>query len=682
MSADVVRTPLFVRSGADAPSRNGGAPQEPSRWRRTSLRTRIVLLAALGVVFMVAIGAVAADGVSSMRDAGDTATRAAEGRRRNQIAARALDGVREVASRVPPATEAEVDAAISEMEAAGAALAASHPDPNLEPVVDQVRAGDTTVARMATTLRDVARSGGTPTPTQLASLRAAHREASTGHDGLDGALASVQAQANREADSARRDTYVRVGVLLGAGTLAVVVAVVALGRGLGRSTRVLGQVMRRFGDGDLHGRAPEARDEVGVLARSFNQLADGTAERMRAMASDSERITQLRIVSEALEIAPDEADVHRIMEHALGMFVPGMPAELLVSSAGSTALHQMVKNPNGGAPNCPVGDLGDCVAIRWGRAVTWEHPDALNTCPLMRDRPSGPRSAACVPMASGGAVIGVLHATAEPGDPPSPSTVEQLVSLASRAGTRVAAIRTLERSRLQAGTDTLTGVANRRSLETSMGDLIRRSTPFVVVMADLDRFKSLNDNYGHEVGDRALKLFAEVLSENVRGHDIVARIGGEEFVLVYPETDLERAMEVIERIRAALAQSVAGSGLPPFTCSFGVASSAMGEDVESILRVADAGLLTAKDEGRDRVVLADGDLASRVFGPRAPSPPPDVDGPEGEDPAGHQPTSEQPIVAGSLFSAGAGEDLSPGVSEPAGLWAPPPTRPHVGSTDA
>jgi hypothetical protein len=108
----------------------------------------------------------------------------------------------------------------------------------------------------------------------------------------------------------------------------------------------------------------------------------------------------------------------------------------------------------------------------------------------------------------------------------------------------------------------------------------------------------------------------------------------------------------------------------------------MGEDVESILRVADAGLLTAKDEGRDRVVLADGDLASRVFGPRAPSPPPDVDGPVGEDPAGHQPTSEQPIVAGSLFSAGAGEDLSPGVSEPAGLWAPPPTRPHVGSTDA
>jgi diguanylate cyclase (GGDEF)-like protein len=141
-------------------------------------------------------------------------------------------------------------------------------------------------------------------------------------------------------------------------------------------------------------------------------------------------------------------------------------------------------------------------------------------------------------------------------------------------------------------------------------------------MADLDHFKALNDTYGHEIGDRALRRFAEVLSDNVRGHDIVARVGGEEFVLVYPETDLDRAMEIIERIRAALALAISEAGLPAFTCSFGVASSSVAEDVDSIIRVADAGLLTAKEEGRDRVVHSDAALAARVFGHRAPSPPP------------------------------------------------------------
>ncbi len=704
MSADVVRTPLFVRGGpAEAPG-NGG-PHDPSPWRRTTLRTRLGLVAAVGVVVLLVAGGVALDGLAAMRDADREVVRVAEARRRNEVAARALDAVRDVASRVSPATDAEVNAAIDQLDDAGVALAARSPAPNLDPVVEEVRAGDTTVAQMATSLRDVARSGGTPTPTQIASLSAAHREAAASHESLESALASVQSRAEREVDGARRSALVRLAVVLGLGAAAMVAAALALARGITRSTRVLGQVMRRFGDGDLHSRAPEALDEVGVLARSFNLLADGTAERIRAMASDSERITQLRIVSEALEIAPDEADVHRIMEHALGMFVPGMPAELLVSSAGSTMLHQMVTNPNGGAPNCPVADLGDCVAIRWGRAVTWEHPDALNTCPLMRDRPSGPRSAACVPMASGGAVIGVLHATAEPGEPPSTSTVEQLVSLASRAGTRVAAIRTLERSRQQAGTDTLTGVANRRSLETAMVDLIRRSTPFVVVMADIDRFKLLNDNFGHEVGDRALRLFAEVLSDNVRGQDIVARIGGEEFVLVYPETDMERALEVIERIRSALAETLVDSGLPPFTCSFGVASSAMGEDVESILRVADAGLLTAKEEGRDRVVLADQELASKVFVPRAPSPPLHAlhtgreTPPSGDEPPSSGPSSSPPDAAPSqpaasadtpaaggrtsLFrppGSGSSGPTPVGSEQPAGLWAPP-VRPQDGTKD-
>ncbi len=628
--SDVTRTPLFVRrdTGSNGNGNGGDRPQDLSRWRQTTVRTRIVVVAGLAVLLVAAIVVTAVIGISRVLDASGDVTRAAEARRRIEVSTRALDRVLDAVSRQPVATAAELDAAIADLDRANAALEPVAGAADLSAILMLLQAADEGAVRAAVAAREAAVAAGGQVPaTDLEAAESANRRALDAHTTFDAAFAEDQDSAREQASSARRQTLVWLVILAVLGAIVTIGGAVALGRGVVRSTRALGQGMRRFGDGDLHVRAPEAPDEIGVLARSFNQLADGTAERIRAMASDSERVTQLRIVSEALEIAPDEADVHRIMEHALGMFVPGTEAELLMSPPGSTQLHQVVTNPNGGAANCPVADVGDCLAVRWGRAVTFERPEALNACPLLRGRPSGPRSAACVPMASGGAVIGVLHATADPGEPPSATTVEQLVSLASRAGTRVASIRTLERSRQQARTDTLTGLANRRTLEAAMGDLIRTSTPFVVVMADLDHFKSLNDTFGHETGDRALQLFAEVLSDNVRGHDIVARIGGEEFVLVYPETNLERAMEVIDRIRGALGQAIASSDLPPFTCSFGVAASTVGDDVDTIVRIADAGLLVAKEQGRDRVITADAALAARVFGERAPSPAVDLRSP-------------------------------------------------------
>ena len=131
--------------------------------------------------------------------------------------------------------------------------------------------------------------------------------------------------------------------------------------------------------------------------------------------------------------------------------------------------------------------------------------------------------------------------------------MEQLVGLATQTGTRFSALRTLESSRHEASTDGLTGLPNRRTLETQIGELFERDTPFVMVLADLDRFKLLNDNYGHEVGDRALQLFAGVLRDSVRANDVVARLGGEEFVLVYPTMSVEISIEAIDRVRTALA---------------------------------------------------------------------------------------------------------------------------------
>ena len=430
---------------------------------------------------------------------------------------------------------------------------------------------------------------------------------------LQATIAAVAIVVSRGDSHSDRFVLISVSVAACVSLLVTVIAGVVVARSIVRPLRQVGSVMRRFGDGDLHIRAHADSDDVGTLARSFNVLADGVAARLRTLQDDADRGTQMRVIAEALELAPTEADVHRISERALGILVPDVPSEFLYADGADHQMHRRARNPVAGAPNCPVVESGTCVAIRFGQTVVFNDPDDLNACPHLRDRPTGPCSATCIPINAGSGVMGVLHATGPVGNPPSASVTQPLVTLSRQAGTRMGSMRTLASSMLEASTDTLTGLANRRFLESSLSDLLRTSTPFVLIVADLDHFKDLNDSYGHEVGDRALQLFSGVLQENVRGRDIVARFGGEEFVLVYPEMEIARSIEVVERMRGALELAVTSSQLPRFTCSYGVAHSSVADDVDAIIRVADAGLMRAKELGRDRVVYADAELAAEVF---------------------------------------------------------------------
>jgi diguanylate cyclase (GGDEF)-like protein/PAS domain S-box-containing protein len=158
--------------------------------------------------------------------------------------------------------------------------------------------------------------------------------------------------------------------------------------------------------------------------------------------------------------------------------------------------------------------------------------------------------------------------------------------------------------------DTLTGCANRHHLfEESVrefGRAKRFGHPVAVVLFDLDRFKSINDRYGHSTGDRVLQAFVRCARENLRDHDIIGRLGGEEFVAVLPHSDEEGAWGVAERIRLSLAADT--SLLPDgqsATVSAGVVVVEAGSmDIHRALQAADKALYQAKNAGRDKVIRA------------------------------------------------------------------------------
>jgi diguanylate cyclase (GGDEF)-like protein len=239
--------------------------------------------------------------------------------------------------------------------------------------------------------------------------------------------------------------------------------------------------------------------------------------------------------------------------------------------------------------------------------VTFETSKALNVCPKLTQHEGGPCSAVCVPVTFTGRSLGVLHVVAPNLQPPAGTLVERLNVLASEVGNRIGTLRATQLTELQASTDGLTGLPNRRSIENKARDLVSLGQSFTVAMADLDHFKDLNDTYGHESGDRALRLFAKTLRTNLRPDDLAGRYGGEEFVLLLPNTDPDEAKKALDRLRVTLAGDISASGSVPFTASWGVAASDCAESFDEILTVADEALYAAKRAGRNRVVVGGGD---------------------------------------------------------------------------
>jgi diguanylate cyclase (GGDEF)-like protein len=161
----------------------------------------------------------------------------------------------------------------------------------------------------------------------------------------------------------------------------------------------------------------------------------------------------------------------------------------------------------------------------------------------------------------------------------------------------------------QALTDELTDLANRRrfreALRTEVARSQRNDAPLSLLLADLDGFKRVNDEHGHQVGDEVLYAIARVIEDRVRATDIAARLGGDEFAILLPDTPLTGATALAEKLRAALHDQHRQPQLRSITASFGAAALQAGADGDDLLRNADAALYSAKGSGRDRIVTAE-----------------------------------------------------------------------------
>jgi diguanylate cyclase len=173
---------------------------------------------------------------------------------------------------------------------------------------------------------------------------------------------------------------------------------------------------------------------------------------------------------------------------------------------------------------------------------------------------------------------------------------------------------TLEKAEEAGLRDVVTAIGNRRFFDTAFVEEVEKAQRLgdhiCLALADIDKFKIVNDRFGHLVGDRLLRLFANILTQNIRGQDKVARFGGEEFALIFPGARLVEAVTAVERIRGVLEAKQwtiepSGERVGKVTASFGVAKLRADESPNDLLRRADERLYEAKVQGRNRVMADD-----------------------------------------------------------------------------
>jgi diguanylate cyclase (GGDEF)-like protein len=310
----------------------------------------------------------------------------------------------------------------------------------------------------------------------------------------------------------------------------------------------------------------------------------------------------------ALQMADSEEEAHTLVKRHLERSVDRSGVTVLYRDASGARLEATteVDERTPLAVALKHAEPRSCLAVRLGAPHEQGGPAvALMRCELCGK--TGRERSTCAPLLVSGEVIGAVQVAHDNGL--AAEEREHVTDTVTQAAPVIANLRNLAVAELRAATDPLTGLANRRSLNDTIKRMLaqaaRSEGSLSCIALDLDHFKRINDRHGHDRGDDVLAAAATALTSTLRVSDFVARSGGEEFVVLLPDTGLDGALVVAENLRSAL-QAMAVPGVDaPVTGSFGVAVHP--EDAptaEDLLRRADRALYLAKRNGRNRVEAA------------------------------------------------------------------------------
>jgi diguanylate cyclase (GGDEF)-like protein/PAS domain S-box-containing protein len=256
-----------------------------------------------------------------------------------------------------------------------------------------------------------------------------------------------------------------------------------------------------------------------------------------------------------------------------------------------------------------------CWGLRRGRAHVVEDVNIGPICPHLVNTPPGPY--VCLPLMAKGDILGLLHlknafSQNGSGNQEIADLRQMAVTLSEYLSLSIANVKLSESLSRQSIQDPQSGLYNRRFMEESLQREImraeRKKTPLGIIMGDLDHFKKFNDVYGHAAGDKIITEIGKLFKDKFRGSDIACRYGGEEFLIILPETSLGDTLKRADALREEIKKMemvFQGQILGSITMSMGISAyPEKGTKMEDLLRAADTALYKAKQEGRDRVVLS------------------------------------------------------------------------------
>jgi diguanylate cyclase (GGDEF)-like protein len=419
-------------------------------------------------------------------------------------------------------------------------------------------------------------------------------------------------QADDRANSIYRSSTLLIVVIL-VGSLAAAIAVgLWLTRDIVRRIRDYAAFATKVTDGaGTRPLRPRGSDELAGLGHSLNQML------ARQQASSLAGATQTEFI-EMLQVTVGEEEAHDLVKRHLERSISNSSVVVLNRNNSADRLEPatalvpdspMVAALDGATPR-------SCLALRFART---HHQDPtrppLVPCQLcaVTDR------ATCQPLLVGGQVIGSV--LVEHPQPLTASEVERIKDSVSQAAPVLANLRNLALAEFRANNDALTGVPNKRALHDTLKRMVaqaaRSVSPLAAVMLDLDHFKQINDVYGHEKGDEVLAAVGAALRDTLRESDFIGRYGGEEFLLLLPDTDRAGATVVAETIRAAVELVKVPGVERAITASLGIAVTPDDAgDPTKLIRNADKALFTAKARGRNRVEGGTDNLDDRPSGRR------------------------------------------------------------------